>query len=204
MWYLQTERTGDILFASMPSLCEKRWLIMDYKKLSDDLLYGCQQNCADCEYAGDHEFECTITKLASSAIANLLIENQALRNAANGFKERAEAAGCELEQKDIYYDQIIDAFAAMDSADLEATKTKLRMPAADVSLVVHETPIFKIRPERYERYDEYGLNENGEMLYVRRILVDEKSYAMYCPSCGKRLCSRFTNYCPNCGAKMDR
>lgn len=71
-------------------------------------------------------------------------------------------------------------------------------------LVVHEAPILKIRPERYERYDEYGLNENGEMLYVRRILIDEKSYAMYCPACGRRLCSRFTNYCPSCGAKMDR
>ena len=103
---------------------------MDYKKLSDDLLYGCQQNCADCVYAGDHEFECTITKLASSAIANLLIENQALRNAANGFKERAEAAEYESEQKDIYYDQMIDAFAAMDSADLEATKTQLKIAEA--------------------------------------------------------------------------
>lgn len=108
---------------------------MDYKKLSDDLLYGCQQNCADCVYAGDHEFECTITKLASSAIANLLIENQALRNAANGFKERAEAAEYELEQKDNYYDQMVDAFAAMDSVDLEATKTKLRIAEARAEVI---------------------------------------------------------------------
>lgn len=78
-----------------------------------------------------------------------------------------------------------------------------QMPAADVVPVVHETPMLRYRPERYERYDEYGLNENGEMLYVKRVLVDEKSYAMYCPACGKRLCSRFRSFCPNCGAKMD-
>lgn len=77
------------------------------------------------------------------------------------------------------------------------------IPAADVAPVVHETPMLRYRPERYERYDEYGINENGEMLYVKRVLVDEKSYAMYCPACGKRICSRFKSFCPNCGAKMD-
>ena len=77
------------------------------------------------------------------------------------------------------------------------------LPAADVAPVVHETPMLRYRPERYERYDEYGINENGEMLYVKRVLVDEKSYAMYCPACGKRICSRFRSFCPNCGAKMD-
>ena len=76
--------------------------------------------------------------------------------------------------------------------------------ADEVSQVVHGVPVIKKRPEKYERYDEYGLSENGEMLYVKRALVDEKSYAMYCPACGKRLCSRFINYCPNCGAKMDK
>lgn len=76
-------------------------------------------------------------------------------------------------------------------------------PASDVAPVVHGTPMLRYRTERYERYEEQGLNENGEMLYLKRILVDEKSYAMYCPCCGKRLCSRFKNYCPNCGAKMD-
>lgn len=76
-------------------------------------------------------------------------------------------------------------------------------PSADVAPVVHETPMLRCRPERYERYEEYGLNENGEMLYLKRVMVDEESYAMYCPACGKRLCSRFTSFCPNCGAKMD-
>lgn len=96
-------------------------------------------------------------------------------------------------------------------AVLHAMKMEIRppfavvrdFPAADVVPAVHETPMLRYRPERYERYDEYGLNENGEMLYVKQILVDEKSYAMYCPACGKRLCSRFRSFCPNCGAKMD-
>lgn len=77
------------------------------------------------------------------------------------------------------------------------------IPAADVAPVVHETPMLRYRPKRHEIYDEYGLNENGEMLYVKRTILDEKNYAMYCPACGKRLCSRFKNFCPNCGAKMD-
>lgn len=77
------------------------------------------------------------------------------------------------------------------------------LPAADVATVAHETPMRRNRPQRYEKYQEYGLNENGEMLYLKRVLVDEKSYAMYCPRCGKRLCSRFRSFCPNCGAKMD-
>lgn len=75
--------------------------------------------------------------------------------------------------------------------------------AADVAPAVHGIPVLRQRAERYERYEEFGLNENGEMLYLKRIFVDEKSYAMYCPACGKRLCSRFINFCPNCGAKMD-
>ena len=33
---------------------------MDYKELAADLLSGCEENCADCKYAGDSEFECTI------------------------------------------------------------------------------------------------------------------------------------------------
>lgn len=77
------------------------------------------------------------------------------------------------------------------------------LSAADVAPVRHETPMLRYRPKRHEIYDEYGLNENGEMLYVKRTILDEKNYAMYCPACGKRLCSRFKNFCPNCGAKMD-
>lgn len=74
--------------------------------------------------------------------------------------------------------------------------------STNTSPVGHRKPVIKQRPEKYERYDQYCLNENGEMLYLKRIFVDEKSYAMYCPACGKRLCSRFMNFCPNCGVKI--
>lgn len=76
-------------------------------------------------------------------------------------------------------------------------------PAADVAPVVHGTPVLRYRPERHEWYEATGLNMSGEPLYVKRVRIDEKSWAMYCPACGKRLCSRFNNYCPHCGAKMD-
>lgn len=72
----------------------------------------------------------------------------------------------------------------------------------NVRPVVRRLPVLKYRPQRYERYEEIGLNDKGEMLYLKRVYVDEKNYAMYCPVCGKRLCSRFTNFCPNCGANM--
>lgn len=73
---------------------------------------------------------------------------------------------------------------------------------ANVHEDVKGTPILRSRPERYQRYEENGLNENGEMLYLKRVITDEKSYVMYCSCCGKRLCSRFVNFCPNCGARM--
>ena len=73
----------------------------------------------------------------------------------------------------------------------------------NVAPVVHGLPVLRYRPERHEWYETTGLNENGEPLYVKRVRIDEKSWATYCPACGKRLCSRFISFCPNCGAKMD-
>ena len=83
---------------------------MDYKKLAADLLSGCEENCADCEYAGDSEFECTIAQLAATAITDLLAENQTLRNTASEFKARAEAAEARAEkaerERDAYKEMI--------------------------------------------------------------------------------------------------
>lgn len=94
-------------------------------------------------------------------------------------------------------------FSVERSVYMTARQKIKNLPFADVAPMVHGTPMLRYRPERCERYEEYGLNENGEMLYLKRVMVDEESYAMYCPACGKRLCSRFTSFCPNCGAKMD-
>ena len=50
---------------------------MDYKKLATDLLSVCEENCADCKYAGDSEFDCTIAELAATAITDLLARAEA-------------------------------------------------------------------------------------------------------------------------------
>jgi hypothetical protein len=50
---------------------------MDYKKLAADLLSGCEEHCANCGYAGESEFECTIAQLASTAITDLLARAEA-------------------------------------------------------------------------------------------------------------------------------
>lgn len=80
---------------------------MDYKKLAADLLSGCEENCADCEYAGDSEFECTIAQLAANAITELLARVEAAEARCEtlekmvkeyqdvivpGYRERAEKA----------------------------------------------------------------------------------------------------------------
>lgn len=90
----------------------------------------------------------------------------------------------------------------LSSQEIEAIVEEI--PAADVAPVVHGIPMLRYRPERFVRYEACGSNENGKTVYLKRVFVDEKSYAMYCPACGKRLCSRFKNFCPNCGAKMDK
>ena len=109
---------------------------------------------------------------------------------------------CEFRNQCDESETVLTAFVRCYKRDRLLEEKKAKTKADEVSQVVHGVPVIKKRPEKYERYDEYGLSENGEMLYVKRALVDEKSYAMYCPACGKRLCSRFINYCPNCGAKM--
>ena len=75
-------------------------------------------------------------------------------------------------------------------------------PAADVETVRHGQPVYKNRPEHYDTYAEVHLYD-GDVLYKREHHIAENNPVAYCPECGKRLCTRFTNYCPNCGALMD-
>lgn len=73
---------------------------MDYEKLATAIrLCGREPSVKRCEkecayYKGGDTRKCIprMTKDAATAIAELLVENQALRNAANGFKGRAEEA----------------------------------------------------------------------------------------------------------------
>ena len=88
---------------------------MDYKKLAADLLSSCEENCADCEYAGDSEFECTIAQLAATAITELLA--------------RAEAAEahCETLEKMVkeYQDELIPGYRERaEKAEREAKEAQ--------------------------------------------------------------------------------
>lgn len=110
------------------------------------------------------------------------------------------------EAYDEMFDFITDLPSGLDGfkSDFDAAyKELLEAKSADVAYVAHGTPISKIRPQKYEIYEQAGTGENGEVLYHKRIYVDEKNSAEYCPVCNKRLCSRFRSFCPNCGAKMD-
>lgn len=128
---------------------------------------------------------------------NDYISRQAVLNLIYELQNFYENEGKESEDFNLkmMYVGSINALTAMEDGLSD-------IPAADVRPVVREIPTLRCRPERYERYTEHGLSENGEMLYIKQVYVDEKSYAMYCPACGKRLCSRFTNFCSNCGADM--
>lgn len=65
---------------------------MDYKKLADDLLSYCHLNCADCEYAGENGLECTIARLSSTAITDLLARSEAAEQHCKELeKDRDEA-----------------------------------------------------------------------------------------------------------------
>ena len=74
---------------------------------------------------------------------------------------------------------------------------------ADVAPVVHGTPVKKTRPIIIRRYEEVNMISE-DITCRKRVCLDKINWAEYCPICGKRLCSRFTNFCPSCGAKMDK
>lgn len=76
-------------------------------------------------------------------------------------------------------------------------------PTAEVVEVKHGNPIVKNRPEYYKVYKPFPETIKGKSVYVKEFHFYSDNPVLYCYSCGKRLCSRFTDYCPNCGAKMD-
>lgn len=63
-------------------------------------------------------------------------------------------------------------------------------------------PEIKRRPYRSERFKEFKLSEDGEVLYRKTVTIHENWTDDYCSACGKKLCSRFTNYCPFCGRPL--
>ena len=103
---------------------------MDYKKLAADLLSGCEENCANCEYVGDSEFECTIAKLAATAITELLANDHQVKESLrlNGFET--------LDSLLDAYNQVRAENAAlrkMQPVQLDDTGAKAAALAAEVS-----------------------------------------------------------------------
>lgn len=80
----------------------------------------------------------------------------------------------------------------------------LEMPAADVTEVVHGTPVTEVRTRTIVGYhEEIGvLAEDRSTLYRRNMVHADIPYD-HCPICGATLCSRWHNFCGKCGAKMD-
>ena len=87
---------------------------MDYKKLVKDLLLGCQENCANCEYSELIEFNCAINKVAADAILELFIENKILNKKNSDLQARAESAEarCNMLEKMVkeYQDEIVPGY----------------------------------------------------------------------------------------------
>lgn len=101
---------------------------MDYNKLVSDLLSGCEENCANCEYEGDSEFECTIAKLAATAITDLLARaEEAEARAEKAERERDDllkeiAGGCGMCFH--YEDCMKNHYSCCDGAEWEWRGTK--------------------------------------------------------------------------------
>ena len=88
---------------------------------------------------------------------------------------------------------------------LERAYAEIReMPAADVTEVVHGTPVTEVRTRTIVGYhEEIGvLAEDRSTLYRRNMVHADIPYD-HCPICGATLCSRWHNFCGKCGAKMD-
>lgn len=88
---------------------------MDYKELAVRLRrrYLHSLENVDWQKPADVYYDCN---QASTAIIDLLV--------------RAEAAEFELDQREGYYDQMIDALAAVDSKELEEARKKLKVAEA--------------------------------------------------------------------------
>ena len=89
---------------------------MDSEKLIERLRNNnIENNCHDCAL-GYYAFE------AATALSALQVENEKLR--------------AELEQKEKYYEQMVDAFAATESAELEQVKRERAAALEDGAAII--------------------------------------------------------------------
>lgn len=111
---------------------------MDYKGLAAGLISGCEENCADCEYAGDSEFECTIAQLAATAITDLLARAEAAEKIVDEYAESARAIALWLTafcDKSLSYPSMISNAARKVSlayADMESRAEKAEKAIAEL------------------------------------------------------------------------
>lgn len=110
---------------------------MDIEKLIERLKSKDFERDYDCT-----PFECGVFSLlddaAAAALSTLQTENQALRNAANGFKAENEKLRAELDEKEKYYDQMVDALSATDSAELEWVKRERDAAVKDLETLCRD------------------------------------------------------------------
>ena len=78
---------------------------MDYETLIENLVFWSK------EFHVNPQARDALEK-AATAITDLLVENQSLRNAANGFKARAEAAEARAEKAERERDEAVEVICA--------------------------------------------------------------------------------------------
>lgn len=108
---------------------------MDYKKLAEDSLSGCDENCADCGYAGDSEFECTIVQLAATAITDLLARAEAAEAEAEHWKSAHHQAALNFQQENRECNK---ALSELKDAEARAENAERERDAAIKDLYIAE------------------------------------------------------------------
>ena len=137
---------------------------MDYKKLAEDLLSGCEENCADCGYAGDSEFECTIAQLAATAITDLL---------ARAEKEEKELVDCREKNAGLALALLTEQPPNTDClGDMEWKEIRIRVKEAETRAKKAEKEVDRLR----ESLD-FARTKDAEIVRLGNNLSAEKARA---------------------------
>ena len=110
---------------------------MDYKKLAADLLSGCEENCADCEYAGDSEFECTIAQLAATAITDLIARAEAAEARMHDLETTHRTEMCENGYDCV---ELGKARKALEAAEKELAECREKNAGLALALLTEQPP----------------------------------------------------------------
>lgn len=122
-------------------------------------------------------------------------QNKAMKESPNTFFSSADIVGGAVIKAGRRIDALEMAIAALRAQQTPAKLDRNRWEAH---------PVIKRRPYRSEKFKEFKLSEDGEVLYRKIVTIHEDWTDDYCSACGKKLCSRFQNYCPNCGRPLTK